>query len=195
MLGMPSKYRRLIAVAAILVGVAGCSGKGQDPTAVNNGGFITGDGSITQIPVGDRQPAKDVSGTTLAGQPLDLNTYRGKVVVINFWSSDCIPCSVEAQAFAELAKEDASKGVQFVGIDERDNEAAARNFEAKWHMTYPSLFDQSASHLLDFPGAVPAGTPFTILLDRSGRIAAKVNGSLDYTSLRKLLNNVLTASA
>jgi peroxiredoxin len=192
---MPSNYRRLIAVAAIVVGVAGCSGKGQDPTAVNNGGFITGDGAITQFAVGDRQAAKDVSGTTLDGQQLSLSTYQGTVVVINFWSSDCIPCSAEAQAFAELAKEDASKDVRFIGIDERDNEAAARNFEHKWHVTYPSLVDQSAAHLLDFPGAVPAGTPFTIVLDRSGRIAAKVNGSLDYTTLRTLINHVLTEPA
>lgn len=195
MVGMPGKLHRLIALAAVAVGVAGCSGTGQDPTAVNNGGFQNGNGSIVRFAVGHRQPAGEVSGTTLQGRPLDLASYRGKVVVVNFWSADCAPCHGEARAFKAVANEDASKGVAFVGIDERDNKAAALAFEAQYNVTYPSLFDPTDAYLLDFPGAVPAATPFTIILDRNGGIAVKVNGALDYTTLRNKVNGVLAESA
>jgi thiol-disulfide isomerase/thioredoxin len=185
--------RRHLMVAAALLCLAGCSGKNSVDQSVNSSvDGLTG-GGITVFNASDRQSAHEVSGTTLAGQPLRLSSYRGKVVVVNFWSSDCGPCHYEEQAFAGLA--DASKGVQFVGIDERDNRDAALTFERSYHVTYPSLYDRTDAYLLDFPGAVPSSTPTTIILDRSGRIAVKVNGSLDYTHLQRLVDQVRNESA
>jgi thiol-disulfide isomerase/thioredoxin len=196
---MLGKLRRLVAGlagAAIIVGVTGCAGTGNVNTSVNGSlGYQDGDSRITIFKTSDRQQAGDVSGTTLQGRPLSLSSYRGKVVVVNFWSSACGPCLYEAQAFAGLAKADASKGVSFVGIDERDNLDAAMNFERSYQISYPSLYDRTDAYLLDFPGAVPASTPTTIILDRNGGIAAKVNGSLDYTHLNILVNHVLNEHA
>jgi thiol-disulfide isomerase/thioredoxin len=178
-----------------LICLAGCSGKNSVDQSVNSSvDGLTG-GGITVFNASDRQSAHEVSGTTLAGQPLRLSSYRGKVVVVNFWSSDCGPCHYEEQAFAGLAKADASKGVQFIGIDERDNRDAALTFERSYHVTYPSLYDRTDAYLLDFPGAVPSSTPTTIILDRSGRIAVKVNGSLDFTHLQTLVDQVRNESA
>jgi thiol-disulfide isomerase/thioredoxin len=193
---MPGRLRCLIAAAAVAVCVAGCSGKNSVDQSVNSSvDGLAGGGGITVFNASDRQLAHDVSGTTLAGQPLRLSSYRGKVVVINFWSSDCGPCHYEEQGFAGLAKADASKGVQFVGIDERDNRDAALTFERSYHVSYPSLYDRTDAYLLDFPGAVPSSTPTTIILDRSGRIAVKVNGSLDFTHLQSLVDQVRGESA
>jgi thiol-disulfide isomerase/thioredoxin len=196
MVAMPSKARRLIAVAAMVVGVAGCAGTGNVNTSVSGSkGFIQGDGGIQVFATAGRSMVGNVSGTTLQGKPLSLASYRGKVVVVDFWSADCGPCHGEEQSFEALSTEDASKGVQFVGIDERDNLDAALSFERQYHVTYPSLYDRTDAYVLDFPGAAPPSTPTTIVLDPTGHIAARVSGALDYTHLRALVNQIRSEPA
>jgi peroxiredoxin len=195
MVGMLGNLRRLIAIAALIGGVAGCAGTGNDPTTVANGGFQYGDPFVHYVAVGDRKTVGDVRGETLQGTPISLASYRGKVVVVNYWSSTCAPCHAEAQAFESMSRQDATKGVQFVGIDERDNRSAAMAFERKYHITYPSIYDRTDAYVLAFPGAAPSTTPFTIVLDRQGGIAATTSTLLDYTHLRRLLNRVLSERA
>lgn len=195
MVGMPGKVGRLIAIAAILAGIAGCSGTNQNPTA--QGDVVIGGGvpGATFFGINDRDTVKNVSGETLQGKPISLSSYRGKTVVVDYWSSTCVPCDAEAQSFEALSKSLAPKGVQFIGIDLRDNKAAALNFERAHHITYPSIFDPTDNYLLDFPGAVPSTTPFTIVIDPDGGIAAKVATSLDYTTLRSFLHRAMSESA
>jgi hypothetical protein len=77
--------------------------------------------------------------------------------------------------------------VQFVGIDERDNRAAGENFERAHKLPYPSIFDANDAFVLDFPGAVPATTPFTVVINRQGQIVAKATDGLDYTHLKEMV--------
>lgn len=196
MVGMPRKLGHLIVVAAVAVCVAGCSGKGQDPTAVQDTKY--GDDSVagaTFYATDHRSTVGSVVGETLQGTPLNLSTYRGKYVVVNYWSSNCAPCDAEAQGFEALSKSLAPKGVQFVGIDLRDNRDEAKTFERAYHVTYPSLFDPTDKFLLSFPGAVPSTTPFTIVIDPQGRIAAKIAGGLDYTDLKEFLHRAVSEQA
>jgi thiol-disulfide isomerase/thioredoxin len=190
---MQAKLRRLIAAGAVVVGLGGCAGTGNDPTSVMNGGFQSGSGVSYYAPT-DRSTVGDVSGETLQGTSLSLASYRGKIVVVNYWSSTCVPCQAEAQAFEALSKRYASKGVQFVGIDERDNRDEAVAFQRGNHVTYPSIYDRTDAFVLAFPGAAPSSTPFTIVLDRQGGIAAKSSSPLDFTHLRLLLNRVIGES-
>jgi peroxiredoxin len=196
MVGMPRKVRSLIAALAVLLGIAGCAGTGNVNTSVSGSlGFQYGGGGAYIYKPGHRQMVGSVTGTTLQGKSLSLASFRGKYVVVNFWSDPCGPCHAEEQGFEALATEDASKGVQFVGINERDNLDAALSFERQYHVTYPSLWDRTASLTLAFPGATPSTTPFTIILDPQGQIAAKAPDSMDYTHLKELLNAVRSESA
>jgi thiol-disulfide isomerase/thioredoxin len=193
---MPGRLRHLIAAAAVVIGVAGCSGTGNVDTSVSGSlGYQQGGGDITVFNTAGRSAVGDVSGTTLQGQRLSLASYRGKVVVVNYWQSICSPCQAEAPAFEALAKKHADKGVQFVGVDERDNRSAGIAYERQFHLTYPSLFDRSDAYLLDFPSAPPSSTPYTIVVDPQGRVAARISGATDYTHLEKLINIVQTESA
>jgi peroxiredoxin len=196
MIGMPGKVRRLAALAAVLVGVAGCAGSGNTGQSVAGslGSQLLGAGNI-RIYTGQRNLVGDVSGTTLQGKHLSLAQYRGKLVVVDFWSDYCSPCGGEEQALEALSKKYASKGVQFVGIDERDNLSAALSFERQHHVTYPSLFDRTDAYVLDFPGAAPPSTPTTIVIDPTGHIAARVAGAQDYTHLDELINKIRTEPA
>ncbi|WP_460834443.1 TlpA family protein disulfide reductase [Nocardioides hungaricus] len=88
-------------------------------------------------------PLPQIRGTTIDGQALDLTDLRGRVVVLNVWGSWCGPCRAEAPDLAAVATETATRGVEFVGIDVRDNPAAARAFVRKYQITYPSFDDQN----------------------------------------------------
>jgi len=188
---MSRKVGFLVAAVAVLVGVAGCAGTGNVNTSVSDSlGFQYGAGGAYIYNADHRQMVGSVTGKTLQGQTLDLASYRGKYVVVNFWSYACTPCHDEEEAFEAVSKEYAAKGVQFVGIDERDNLAAAMSFERQYQVTYPSLFDRTGTYTLDFPGAPPSTTPFTIILDPQGRISAKVPGAMDLTHLQELLQKV-----
>jgi len=110
---------------------------------------------------------------------------------VHFWASTCAPCVAEQKTLDEAQQNSAAQGVRFVGIDERDDATQARAYLAAHPATYPSLFDPDGTMTLLFPGAEPQTTPTTIVLDKQGRIVARVNGSILFSQLRSLIDAVL----
>lgn len=182
----------LFAAGLVALVAAGCSGG----NAVSQGdvsgafGIQGGNGNVVDL-AGRHYRVGDVSGTTLSGAHLSLASLRDKVVVVNFWGSWCGPCVAEADGFAQVATDFANRGVAFVGIDVRDSKAAAVAFVRAHRIRYPSIFDSGETLALQFPHAVPASTPTTIVIGRSGEIVAKVTGPIEYTDLRTLVQHVL----
>lgn len=182
----------LFAAGLVALVAAGCSGG----NAVSQGdvsgafGIQGGNGNVVDL-AGHHYRVGDVSGTTLSGAHLSLASLRGKVVVVNFWGSWCGPCVAEADGFAQVATDFANRGVAFVGIDVRDSKAAAVAFVRAHRIRYPSIFDSGETLALQFPHAVPASTPTTIVIGRRGEIVAKVTGPIEYTDLRTLVQHVL----
>ncbi len=157
--------------------------------ASETAGWETG---LTRYRGADRRPAPEVAGKTLDGGRLALADLRGHVVVVDVWGSWCVPCREEAPDLARVARETHDKGVRFVGIDVRDNAAAARAFVRRYEITYPSLFDTDGSLLLAFDGIIPvSAVPSTVVIDRQGRIAARVIGKTTYRTLRGVIDDVL----
>ena len=141
---------------------------------------------------GQRKPAPLLRGRTLDGEELSLASYRGKVVVVNVWGSWCAPCRAEAPDLRRAAIETRSRGVRFLGIDTRDNDAAARAFVREFGIPYPSLVDDDGSILLSLRDTVPAqAIPSTMVVDRRGRIAARVVGRVTYPTLTGLIDDLL----
>jgi thiol-disulfide isomerase/thioredoxin len=180
-----------IAVAGVL-GVSACSGGIADDTPASSGNnFVAGDGSSTYYLAGHRTVAPVVSGTTLSGRPLNLSSYRGKIVVLNFWGSWCAPCRKEAPTLAVLSEQYQAKNVQFVGVDIRDQASAANAFVQNFGISYPSFNDPADEIALDFHGAVsPAAIPSTLVLDQEGRIAGRVIGETSYGTLNSMLSKL-----
>jgi thiol-disulfide isomerase/thioredoxin len=196
-----NRRRLLVVVAAVMsvatvVGVSGCSGSNAVRQDVNgSNGFQVGDDNTSWIAPGDRPTVHGVTGTLLDGQSFDLSRWRGHVVVVNFWGSWCSPCQAEARGLEQVYRDDAKRGVEFVGVDIRDNRAAAATFLRTHGVSYPNVFDPSNLVALQFRGIPPNATPTTLVLDRQGRIAARHTGSWVYTGLRDAVRRALAESA
>jgi thiol-disulfide isomerase/thioredoxin len=185
-----------LCLAALAVAVAGCSGHDavkQDVAGTN--GYVNGSLALDYVKASSRHTASTVRGTLLDGSRFDLSDWRGKVVVVNFWGSWCAECRDEAQALQQVYSDDKSKGVEFVGVDIRDDVPSARDYQRKYGVTYPSLNDPDNLLALRFRGVPPNATPTTIVLDRSGRIAARQSGAILYLQLRDLVDRVLAEPA
>ena len=153
-------------LASALAGVlalAGCSGQtatAEDPVSPQLKVVDAGENGL--IAPGDRPPAPALSGTTLEGERLDLSTYDGKVVVLNFWASWCAPCRAEAPNLIEVAEATRASGVEFVGVNVKNARDEALAFERKQGVPYPSLHDQPGVLLTRFRKIVPQTPPTTI---------------------------------
>jgi thiol-disulfide isomerase/thioredoxin len=193
---LPVRARRrrwVVLAAVVLAGVllivvlaTGWAGGG------NNGMTTVGGNASTVVyQAGHRPLAPEFTGTTLTGSKLSFSSYRGKVVVVNFWGSWCVPCREEAPILAAVAAKYQPSGVSFLGVDVRDTTAGALAFAHSFHVSYPSVSDQSSAITLDFTAKVPiAGTPTTLVVDRTGHIAGAVFGTVTYPGLIAILAKV-----
>ena len=179
--------------AATVLTLAACDGGAiaQSTPASSGQSFVSGSYSTTFFRAGSRPAAPAVTAKTLTGQKLSLAAYRGDVVVVNFWGSWCGPCRQEAPALGTLARQLRPKDVRFLGVDIRDNPAGAEAFMRTFRISYPSLSDPADEIALAFRGTVPpTGIPTTLLIDRSGHIAARIVGGASYAGLKALITRV-----
>jgi thiol-disulfide isomerase/thioredoxin len=194
-----SRYAGCLAAAAVLLlGGTACT---DDPNSVaaqakagDQKGYVSGDGAVETIPKADRAEPVELSGELLDGTAWDSASARGDVLVVNVWGSWCAPCVAEApdlqKVWSELQTEQAP--VRFVGINFREDPARGAAFAKKAGMTYPSLSDEESGGvlILALQGKAPT-VPTTLVLDREGRIAARVNGPVSASTLRGLVDDVV----
>jgi thiol-disulfide isomerase/thioredoxin len=185
--------RALAALTALVLAggaLVGCSGDGRVEPA-DSAGFVQGSGVVTVVPPDDRDPAPDFVGPLLDGGTFDLAEARGDVVVLNVWGSWCAPCRAEAPDLVAVAKATQDDGVQFVGVNTRDTTTAAQAFEKEFDVPYGSVVDGDGRLLLAFRDTLPpAAIPSTLVIDREGRMAARVVGPITQTSLADLVDEV-----
>ncbi|MEU8828399.1 TlpA disulfide reductase family protein [Streptomyces sp. NPDC048636] len=179
---LPRHGLLLLAATLTLSACGGGSGSASSSAPDRDG--------ISRVAPAERQPLQGLAGRTLEDKRLDVADYRGEVVVVNIWASQCGPCRAEASSLAAVAEETRAEGVRFVGINTRDpSPEAARAFEKRYRVPYPSLYDRMGKLVLAFPrGSVnPQTVPATVFLDRRGRIAARALRPLGEADLRKVI--------
>lgn len=104
---------------------------------------------------------------------LDLAALRGRVVVLNFWSSWCIPCRDEAPALDATWQRYRERGVMVLGVNVQDLTPAALRFLRETRTTYPTVRDKDNTVYRAYG---LTGVPETFFVDRSGRIVRKFPG-------------------
>lgn len=181
-----------LALAITLV-LTGCTAN-DALTANVHDSYTSADGSVTTLKAQDRGAAIDFSGPSDTGEKISSSSHLGQVVVVNFWYSTCAPCRTEAPLLEKSYQKLQASKVYFVGVNTFDQPDTSRSFAASYGITYPSIVDvDSGAVRLSFAGKMsPTNTPTTIVLDKQGRIAARVLGELDSSSiLNQLVNDLL----
>lgn len=172
--------RRLVGLwaCAAIVALAGCS-TGDDAVAQGGTFEFVAPGGQTDIfydPPQDRGRPGAVSGPDLMDpeKTITLDAFAGKVVVINVWGQWCGPCRTEITELQRVYDATKARGVQFLGIDVRDNNRdAAKDFIIDRKITFPSIYDPPMRTMIAFGGRYPTTViPSTVVLDREHRVAA-----------------------
>ncbi len=187
----------LVAASLALTGCSASNQLSQQARAGDSKSYVAGDGSVTELSPGERGEPVSLSGPATGGTQVDVATWRGDVVVVNVWYAACPPCRAEAPDLVAISGEYAADGVRFVGVNTEDGEATAMSFEREFGISYPSVLDaRTGEALVALRGQVPPGAvPTTLVLDRQGRVAARVLGRIDPDVLRDLLDGVLAEAA
>jgi len=121
------------------------------------------------------QPAPNITGTTLDGQPFDLASLRGKPVLVNFWGPSCVPCRDEFPLLLQELRRHGAEGFTVVGVLMYDSPAPARAFIADYRATWPTVDDPD--------GAIRgvyrvAARPQSYFIDRDGILRSIQVGQL-----------------
>jgi thiol-disulfide isomerase/thioredoxin len=158
--------------------------------AGDNKNYIAGDGSVTEYPLANRGKSVKWAGPTETGGVLSSEQLSGVPVVMNYWYAGCAPCRAEAPDLLAISKK--FPKVQFVGVNVRDSAATAAAFNRNFKLTWPSIIDSSTGSVaLAFTGIVtPAAVPTTLVIDKQGRVSARVLGRIDKSILTTLVQTV-----
>lgn len=190
----------LALLAAVAVVLAGCGGEGStindQMRQGDQKGYVAGDGTIQVLAPEERETVITLEGTTLEDEEWSSQDHLGEVVVVNVWGSWCGPCVEEAPDLEEVATEFAEAGepVQFIGVNSRDSVPSALAFQQKYDVSYPSLQDDGGRTRAQLQGLAVA-TPTTMVLDGQGRLAARVSGPVEASTLRGLVEDVLKSES
>lgn len=148
--------------------------------------------SSQQLPPEQGQPAADaimaLTLPDLEGRPQAIAQWRGKILVVNYWASWCAPCIEEMPAFSRLQRSYAAQGVQFVGIGIDDVEKL-RRFARATPVAYPLLVGDPAGTQL--PALQVKGLPYTVVIDRNGRLEGSRLGRIDEVTLDATLRRLI----
>jgi cytochrome c biogenesis protein CcmG, thiol:disulfide interchange protein DsbE len=137
----------------------------------------TGESIDSQLAAGKRPVPPALTLPPLGGgAPVSLASFRGKVVVLNFWASWCPPCKEEAPILSRWQPRLKARNGTIVGVDVLDVSSDAQRFAREHKLDFPHLRDGDGSRLKAFE---VVGYPETIVLDRKGRIAATSRGTID----------------
>lgn len=187
----PGHLRTALAVALTLLAVSGCAAApGRSvaaPTATPGPSSPAYPLGLTTFAPAERAPVPAVTGRTWRGETVDLRTPRGRVTVVNAWAAWCEPCRQEARVLTALAAR--SPRTRFVGLDESGDAQASAAFVRSTGARYPQVRDDG-DLLRRLAPWLPAALPGTLVLDRDGRVAARVVGPVRAGLLEPVLERL-----
>ena len=135
-----------------------------------------------------KEPAPDFALSLTNGEDFHLSDYKGRVVLINFFASWCLPCREEMPVLEKIVREYEPKGVVFLGVAIDDTEAKVKDFVARYNVTFPVGLDTTATIQKSF-GLY--GIPTTYFIDKQGVINYSHSGTVTEELLQHELNKLL----
>ena len=162
---------------------------GQVDDAGNPGGLLEHNES-GEIAVAARTAPGFAGLDLISGELVNLDGLRGKVVMVDFWSSWCVSCRVEAADLAAVYREYADVPVEFVGLAIWDDAGDVANHIERFDVAYPNILDESGATAVTYG---VRGVPEKYFLDADGQIVRKVNGPVSAEQLREIIDALLAA--
>ena len=137
-------------------------------------------------------PAPDFTLLDLAGQPVTLSTFRGQVVILNFWASWCPPCRSEFPLLQSAYEDRADDGLIVIAVNQEESSAEATRFADEFGLTMPVVLDSTGEvgeqyRLL--------GLPQSVFIDKSGIVRAVQIGEVTNETLTEKIEDLLGDSA
>ena len=124
--------------------------------------------------------APDFSLRNLKGNYESLDSFRGQVVVLNFWATWCAPCRVEMPSFEKLYRRYRSEGVAVLAVTlDKNAGPKIKSFVDEYELSFPILLDEEGEVERLYPSMT---IPFTYVIDREGRVVARVDGAKNWES-------------
>jgi cytochrome c biogenesis protein CcmG/thiol:disulfide interchange protein DsbE len=155
--------------------------------------FVAPVGSVSAATAPDRAP--DFSWTGTDGRTTSLGSYRGKVVMINFWATWCPPCKRELPDIVKLREEHGERGFEVLGVSISERPAAGvsveqhvADFASRNGLVYPLLIGND--RIVQAYGGIES-IPTTVIVDREGRIARVINGMMSADEMREAVSPLL----
>jgi peroxiredoxin len=136
--------------------------------------------------------APDFTRTDLDGKSRSLSTYRGKVVLLNFWATWCEPCLAEIPRFSAWQQRYARRGLQILGIAMDDELGAVGQLARRDHLTYPVIMGDA--QLGQLYGGI-LGLPLSYVIDAQGRIVARYRGEPKLEEVERQIRALLPRPA
>ncbi|HMQ05178.1 MAG TPA: TlpA disulfide reductase family protein [Pyrinomonadaceae bacterium] len=140
---------------------------------------IVGTALLTLNAKGQRAQVPDIRMATIDGKMWTLSDLRGKVVVLNFWATWCVPCRTEVPNLVALGREHKQKGLEVAGISLDEDLGLVKKFITEYKVDYPVLIPDP-----DSPWRSLDNTPTTLLIDRQGKLIQKYIGAVPEETLR-----------
>lgn len=141
---------------------------------------------MTQI-----QRAPDARFNTLYGQHIDMHSLQGKVVLVNFWATDCVICNAEMPELVQTYQDYQRKGFEVIAVAmPYDPPGLVVHYIQTKKLPFPVAHDQQGALLQQFGGVT--GTPTAYLYDKQGKLMARIVGKLDFVNLRRQLDKELS---
>ncbi|WP_126444347.1 TlpA family protein disulfide reductase [Sulfuricystis multivorans] len=125
-------------------------------------------------------------------KPASLAGFRGKPMIVNFWARWCSPCRDEMPEIRALENKYRAQGLAVVGIAIEENSANARDFLKAYEIEYPNFFAGArGTELLKALGNDKAGLPFTVFIDRQGKLIGHKLGRISRSELEAAADALL----
>lgn len=130
----------------------------------------------------------------LTGTEQKLSSFKGRIVILNFWATYCIPCRKEMPDLAAIQNEYAALGVQVIGAsaDDPDDRAKVRQFIKETKINFPVWLDATVTDMMRF--GLGSALPGTVVIDKDGKVAKVYSGVFSKADLKKQIDSMLAAS-
>ena len=128
------------------------------------------------------------------GTPQGLAGLKGRIVVLNFWATYCIPCRKEMPDLAAIQNEYAALGVQVIGAstDESEDRAKVLQFVKEAKINFPIWLGATTADMMRF--ALGGALPGTVVIGRDGRVAKVISGVVNQADLKKQIDAMLASA-